>query len=73
MVQDLAQKSIDGEIRPEDITAETISQHLTTAEFPDPDLLIRTGGEQRISNYLLWQISYSERCILARLGGRRAV
>jgi len=46
--------------RPEDITEETISQHLTTNFMPDPDLLIRTGGELRISNYLLWQIAYSE-------------
>ncbi|EFN91771.1 isoprenyl transferase [Prevotella amnii] len=42
------------------ITEETISQHLTTASIPDPDLLIRTGGEVRISNYLLWQIAYTE-------------
>ncbi len=45
---------------PQDITEETISQHLTTNFMPDPDLLIRTGGELRISNYLLWQIAYSE-------------
>jgi len=44
----------------DDITEETISQHLTTNFMPDPDLLIRTGGELRISNYLLWQIAYSE-------------
>ena len=43
-----------------DITEETISRHLTTNFMPDPDLLIRTGGELRISNYLLWQIAYSE-------------
>ncbi len=49
-----------GGIRAEDITEETISQHLTTNFMPDPDLLIRTGGEVRISNYLLWQIAYSE-------------
>ena len=47
-------------MRAEDITEQTISQHLTTAFMPDPDLLIRTGGELRISNYLLWQIAYSE-------------
>ncbi|MCH5307491.1 MAG: isoprenyl transferase [Prevotella sp.] len=45
---------------PQDITEETISQHLATNFMPDPDLLIRTGGELRISNYLLWQIAYSE-------------
>ena len=49
-----------GGIRAEDITEETISKHLSTNFMPDPDLLIRTGGELRISNYLLWQIAYSE-------------
>ncbi len=49
-----------GGIRAEDITEETISKHLATSFMPDPDLLIRTGGELRISNYLLWQIAYSE-------------
>ena len=44
----------------QDITEDTISRHLTTNFMPDPDLLIRTGGELRISNYLLWQIAYSE-------------
>ena len=47
-------------IRPETITEEVISEHLETNFMPDPDLLIRTGGELRISNYLLWQIAYSE-------------
>jgi undecaprenyl diphosphate synthase len=46
--------------KPEDINEESISKHLTTNFMPDPDLLIRTGGELRISNYLLWQIAYSE-------------
>ena len=56
-----ALKSIIKEgIQAEDITEETISQHLYTKHIPDPDLLIRTGGEKRISNYLLWQIAYSE-------------
>jgi len=44
----------------EDITEDVISQHLYTKNIPDPDLLIRTGGEMRVSNYLLWQIAYSE-------------
>lgn len=44
----------------EEITEETISKHLYTKDIPDPDLLIRTGGEKRISNYLLWQLAYSE-------------
>ena len=43
-----------------EITEETVSKHLYTANIPDPDLLIRTGGEMRVSNYLLWQIAYSE-------------
>ena len=49
-----------GGIRAEDITEEFVSQHLQTSFMPDPDLLIRTGGELRVSNYLLWQIAYSE-------------
>lgn len=44
----------------QDITEKTISEHLYTKNIPDPDLLIRTGGEMRVSNYLLWQIAYSE-------------
>lgn len=46
--------------KPEEITEEVVSKHLATNFMPDPDLLIRTGGELRISNYLLWQIAYSE-------------
>ena len=46
--------------KPEDITEETVSQYMATCFMPDPDLLIRTGGELRISNYLLWQIAYTE-------------
>lgn len=49
-----------GTLNPADINEETIAQHMATAFMPDPDLLIRTGGEERISNYLLWQIAYSE-------------
>lgn len=59
-VKQIAQKASEGQIKPEEITEEVFSQHLCTAAYPDPDLLIRTGGELRISNYLLWQISYSE-------------
>lgn len=47
-------------LKPEEITEEIISQNLYTKNIPDPDLLIRTGGEMRVSNYLLWQIAYSE-------------
>lgn len=49
-----------GLIKPEDVSEELITKHLTTSEIPDPDLLIRSGGEFRISNFLLWQIAYSE-------------
>jgi len=59
-VRQIAAKAKRGELRPEDIREETISQHLYTAGMPDPDLLIRTAGEMRVSNYLLWQISYAE-------------
>lgn len=56
----IAQKVKDGEMSIEDIDEQTISDHMWTNFMPDPDLLIRTGGELRISNYLLWQIAYSE-------------
>ena len=59
-VQALAQKVAEGRISPADITPAVIGNHLDTAGLPDPDLLIRTGGEQRISNYLLWQCAYTE-------------
>ena len=59
-VQAAAQKVKDGELRPEDITENFLSNSLDTCGIPDPDLLIRTGGEQRISNFLLWQTAYSE-------------
>jgi undecaprenyl diphosphate synthase len=58
--QQIAQKIKSGELQPEDITADVINQHLYTANMPDPELLIRTGGELRISNYLLWQVAYTE-------------
>jgi len=59
-VRAIADKVKSGALNPRDITEETISNHLYTAGWPDPDLLIRTAGEMRISNYLLWQISYAE-------------
>ncbi len=49
-----------GELSPEQITPETFNSYLYTAEFPEPDLLIRTSGEQRLSNFLLWQCAYTE-------------
>ena len=59
-VRDIAAKVARGELLPQDIHEQTISDHLYTAGWPDPDLLIRTAGELRVSNYLLWQISYAE-------------
>lgn len=56
----IAEMARKGEIDPADITEDTISQNLATFFMPDPDLLIRTGGELRVSNYLLWQIAYAE-------------
>ena len=56
----IAQEVKDGRLNPEDITEDTINDRLWTNFMPDPELLIRTGGELRISNYLLWQIAYSE-------------
>ena len=50
----------DGEITPQDLTKELFSTYLYTADIPDPDLLIRTGGEYRLSNFLLWQSAYTE-------------
>ena len=60
MVQSIARKALNGEIEPEKISEDNIVNELDTAKIPDPDLLIRTGGDQRISNFLLWQIAYSE-------------
>ncbi|MBR6086639.1 MAG: isoprenyl transferase [Prevotella sp.] len=59
-VKRIAGEVKDGTLKPEDITEDVISQRLSTNYMPDPDLLIRTGGEVRISNYLLWQIAYTE-------------
>ena len=62
-VQDIIAENQGNEkvsLRPEMITEELLSKHMQTNFMPDPDLLIRTGGELRISNYLLWQIAYSE-------------
>jgi undecaprenyl diphosphate synthase len=56
----IASKVKNGEISPDGIDAKLFSSQLTTAKYPDPELLIRTSGEQRISNYLLWQLAYAE-------------
>ena len=60
MVQSIAIKAVNGEIEPDKISEVDIINELDTAKIPDPDLLIRTGGEQRISNFLLWQLAYTE-------------
>ena len=59
-VRKIAAAAAAGEIDPADITSETVSAAMAAPEIPDPDLLIRTGGDYRISNYLLWQLAYSE-------------
>lgn len=59
-VRTIVDEATEGSIQSSEITEETISDRLYTAGMPDPDLLIRTAGEMRISNYLLWQISYAE-------------
>lgn len=65
-VKNISQKVKSGELKLEDITEDTISKNLYTKEIPDPDLLIRTGGEIRVSNYLLWQIAYSEFLVIKK-------
>ncbi len=59
-VKTIARKACDGILAPDDLTEQLIADHLYTAGMPEPDLLIRTAGEMRISNFLLWQISYAE-------------
>lgn len=59
-VRDIARSVKDGEMNVDDITEDAVSRHMATNFMPDPELLIRTGGELRISNFLLWQIAYSE-------------
>lgn len=59
-ITDIARKVQAGEISPDDITEQMISQSLDTGDIPDPDLLIRTCGDQRISNFLIWQLAYTE-------------
>ena len=59
-VKRLAQAVAEGTVKADDINESVIASNLTTGNIPDPDLLIRTGGEMRISNFLLWQIAYSE-------------
>ena len=56
----IAKEVAEGKLDPADINEDTVASHLSTSFMPDPDLLVRTGGEVRVSNYLLWQIAYSE-------------
>lgn len=59
-VRNIAEEVAGARLTPDQISAETISAHLSTRDIPDPDLMIRTSGEMRISNFLLWQLAYSE-------------
>jgi undecaprenyl diphosphate synthase len=59
-VREIASKARSGKLEPAEINEQVISQHLYTHHYPDPDLFIRTSGELRVSNFLLWQISYAE-------------
>jgi len=66
-VRAIGEKVKQGRLDPADINEQTVSQHLYTRSWPDPDLLIRTSGEMRVSNFLLWQISYAELVITPTL------
>lgn len=59
-MREIAKKAKENKINIDEISEETICQHLYTSALPDPDIMIRTGGEQRVSNFLLWQIAYAE-------------
>ena len=59
-LQNIVQKIEVGEMNSSDINEETVSSHMSLSDLPEPDLFIRTGGEQRISNFLLWQLAYTE-------------
>lgn len=59
-VRAISRRVLDGELKPDEIDEQTVSDHLYTAGMPDPDLIVRTAGEMRLSNFLLWQISYAE-------------
>ena len=59
-IKNIAKDATDGKIQPDEIDEELVSSYLYTSDFPDPDLVLRTSGEERISNFLLWQLAYSE-------------
>ena len=63
-VKRIGQEILDGSLSLDDIGEDLISNNLSTYESPDPDLVIRTSGEQRLSNFLLWELAYSEFCFL---------
>lgn len=65
--QQLAKKVQNGQLKPDDITADVVGNHLYDSEIPDPDILIRTGGEYRVSNFLLWQLAYTEFFFLPKM------
>lgn len=65
--KNIAEKVLKGELNIEEITTEVFQQNLYTSNLPNPDLLIRTSGEYRISNFLLWQIAYAEFCFLDKM------
>ena len=56
----MAQRAAAGDLVPGDITSDMIAERISLSDLPEPDLFIRTGGEQRISNFLLWQLAYTE-------------
>jgi undecaprenyl diphosphate synthase len=66
-VRQLVEDAVDGQLSPSDISEAKIHQYLDTALIPDPDLVIRTSGEYRISNFMLWQMAYSELYFTAKL------
>jgi undecaprenyl diphosphate synthase len=66
-VRSIASKVKHGKLEPGEINEELLAQHLYTHQYPDPDLLIRTSGEMRVSNFLLWQISYTELVVTSTL------
>jgi undecaprenyl diphosphate synthase len=66
-VREIAADAVAGKIAPAEVTQETISQHLYTRDYPEPDLLIRTSGELRLSNFMLWQLSYTEIYVAQKL------
>ena len=63
----LAERVASGDLQPEDITSDLLGQELSITDLPEPDLFIRTGGEQRISNFMLWQLAYTELYFTDRL------